>query len=70
MCMANAYVKQNSHERLIVEEIASLRIEGDKLHLKPLFGEEKCIQGRITEIDFMSSRIVIEQKPGEDRKRE
>jgi predicted RNA-binding protein len=66
MCLANAYLKKGSHEELIVKEVASLRTEGDELHLKSLFGEEKSIKGKIKEIDFINSHILLEQESTEE----
>jgi len=68
--MASAYLKRGSEKELILEEVAALRCEGDELHLKPLFGEEKCIKGKIREIDFLDSRILLEQIPTKEGKRE
>jgi predicted RNA-binding protein len=30
------------------------------IELETLFGERKAIQGKVTEIDFMNSRVTIE----------
>ena len=58
MCLAAAYQGAESDEP-ILKEIAHLNINGDKIELETLFGERKVIQGKLTEIDFMKSRIVI-----------
>ena len=58
MCLAAAYQGVESDEP-ILKEIAHLNINGDKIELETLFGERKVIQGKLTEIDFMKSRIVI-----------
>ena len=62
MCLAKAYVGGNGEEGLLMDEIASLQIEDGKLRLKTLFGEEKVVEASIREIDFMGSRIVLENK--------
>jgi predicted RNA-binding protein len=68
--MANAYLKRSSENRLVLEDVATLRCERDELYLKPLFGDEKCIKGKVIEIDFIDSRILLEQESTEEGKRE
>jgi predicted RNA-binding protein len=60
MCLAAAYIGEGS-EQPIMQEIARLRIDGDMIEIETLFGEGKVIQGRVAEIDFMKSRVVIEE---------
>jgi predicted RNA-binding protein len=68
--MANAYLKRGTEKTLILKDVATLRCEGDELYLKPLFGGEKRIRGRIREIDFLDSRILFEQELTEEGNRE
>ena len=58
MCLAKAYF---GSDELVLEDIAKLKIDGNKISLRTLFGEEKEIEGRLKEIDFQGARIVIEQ---------
>jgi len=60
MCLSKVYVDKGDKEELLKEEIASLKIEGKKLLLKTLFGEEKEIEARIRQIDFMTHSIFLE----------
>ena len=61
MCLAKVYLTGKNGESLM-EDIAHLRVDGEQVHLKTLFGEEMVINGRILEIDFSSSKITIDQK--------
>jgi predicted RNA-binding protein len=61
--MANAYLINSSGRELLLEGVAFIRCEGEELCLRPLFGEETCIRGKIREIDFTNSRILLEQEP-------
>ena len=45
----------------IAAETEALRIDGDTIEIETLFGEGKIVQGRVAEIDFMKSRVVIEE---------
>ena len=60
MCLAKAYVGVNNEKELLMEEIASLKAKDGKLLVTTLFGEQKEIEARIREIDFMASSIILE----------
>ena len=59
MCLSKAYVDKNDNRELLVEEVACVEVEGDKLLLRTLFGEQKEIWANIREIDFLSHSIVL-----------
>ncbi len=61
MCLAAAYQSTES-DQPILQEIAHVRIDGNEVELETLFGDKKVLQGRIHEIDFMNSKLIIEQK--------
>jgi len=62
MCLAAAYQNGDS-DTPVLRDIARVSIDGDKVELETLFGERKVLQGRLTEIDFTKSRVVIESVP-------
>lgn len=62
MCLAAAY-RGTESDQPILQEIAHVRIDGNRVELKTLFGERKVLQGKIHEIDFMSSKLIIETPP-------
>lgn len=59
MCLGKVYQAEESDEPLL-ESIAYLRLEGDQVELETLFGEKRVFQGRLREIDFMRSRIILQ----------
>lgn len=61
MCLGKAYVVGNGQEELILESVALVQIQGTKLRLSTLFGEEKEIAANLREIDFENSRIILER---------
>jgi predicted RNA-binding protein len=61
MCLSKAYVETGGQRELLMEEVASLGFDKDKLRLKTLFGEEKEIAANIKEIDFMTHAIILEK---------
>jgi len=60
MCLSKAYVDRDGKRELLIEEIASLNIENDKLLFKTLFGEQKEVEASIRQIDFMTHSIILE----------
>ena len=59
MCLASAYF-DNENGQLILKDIAHLKFNGDNVELETLFGEGKSVQGRVVEVDFFSSKIILE----------
>ena len=58
MCLATAY-KGKESEQPILQEIAHVRLEDDRVEMENLFGEKKVVQGKLQEIDFMNSKLFI-----------
>ena len=65
MCLAKAFVN-NSSGQPVFQDIARLRINGEKVELETLFGEEKVMTGRVVEIDFAVSKILIKKSDAND----
>ena len=61
MCLAKAYIGKKEENDLVMEEIASIKVENGKLLVTSLFGEQKEVAARIREIDFKSSDIILEK---------
>lgn len=61
MCLSKAYVARNGEPELVLAEVASLRVENERLLLSTLLGEQKEITARIREIDFLTHRITLEK---------
>ena len=60
MCLSKAYIDKNGSTELVMEEITSVKIEGDKLLFKTLFGEQKEVAANIRQVDFVSHSILLE----------
>ena len=60
MCLATAYLNKGGDEP-ILRDIAHVRFHGDRVELETLFGEEKVIPGRVLEVDFSTSKIIMDQ---------
>jgi len=58
MCLAKAFVNNWSGQP-VFQDIARMRVNGNRVELETLFGEEKVVPGRVIEIDFTASRILV-----------
>ncbi len=45
----------------ILEDVAYMIIDGDRLEVETLFGERRILQGRVHQIDFLKSRVQLEK---------
>jgi predicted RNA-binding protein len=59
MCMASVWIKKNRGEENLLKEVAFIRSKGKKLILSTLLGEEKSVEAKIEEIDFMNSKVLL-----------
>ena len=58
MCLAKLYREGKSDEP-ILEDIAYVRLGGEQTELQTLLGESNVLHGKVQEIDFMDSKIII-----------
>lgn len=61
MCEANAYVKNNGSEELLLEYVDRITPDEDMLILENIFGQRKTIKGKIVKMALVEHRIVIER---------
>ena len=61
MCLATAYLNTADSEP-ILQDIARMRFDGDHVEMEALLGEEKVILGRVLEIDFLASKVIVERR--------
>ena len=64
MCLSKAYLRKNGGRELLMEQVTSVDITDDKLVLKTLFGEQKEIVGKLRQVDFVASAIILEKVAG------
>ena len=66
MCLAKAYLNKWGDEP-VLQDIAHMRLRGERVELETLLGEEKVIPGRVVEVDFATSRILLDEHREPDR---
>jgi len=60
VCLARVYEVAKEGEP-IVEDIAYMIIEGNRVEIETLFGERRVFQGKVRQIDFLKSQIQLEK---------
>jgi len=61
MCLAKMYQATES-DKPILEDIAYMIIDGDRVEVETLFGERKVFQGKVRQVDFLKSRVELEKR--------
>jgi predicted RNA-binding protein len=60
MCEAHAYMLQDEKEKLVLEHVDLVELEGEQARLVNIFGEQKTINGRLKFYDNSKGKIVFE----------
>jgi predicted RNA-binding protein len=60
MCLAKVYGATESDKPLL-EDIAYMVIDGERVEVETLFGERKVFQGKVRRVDFVKSRVQLER---------
>lgn len=66
MCLAKAYLNKWGDEP-VLQDIAHMRLHRERVELETLLGEEKVIPGRVVEVDFATSRILLDEHRKADK---
>ncbi len=61
MCESKVYLATETGEELVLDDVTSIRPDGDGYTLVSLFGQQLHVRGRIREIDLLKHRVVLEQ---------
>jgi predicted RNA-binding protein len=59
MCLSKAYIVKDGKKEFVMTDIASVKVDGDKLVLSSLFGEKKLFSANILEIDFTANTLKL-----------
>ena len=60
MCLAKVYEEAQDDEP-VLEDVAHLTVDGDRVEVETLFGERRAFQGKVRYIDFLKSRVQLSQ---------
>jgi predicted RNA-binding protein len=62
MCESNAYVLREGHEEIVMENVDSLKVVGETVILKSIFGEETTVRAGLLELHLSAHRILLEPR--------
>lgn len=62
MCQSRLVTVRDGEERVLMEDVVTVRPEGDGLVVEDLYGNSRRIRGRIKELQLMDHRILVEEQ--------
>lgn len=62
MCEANAYLRKDGVDEIFMEMVDRVTPREDGLVLEDIFGRQKMIKARITELALVDHRIILEEE--------
>jgi predicted RNA-binding protein len=62
MCEANAYLRKDGKDEMLMEMVDKVTPQEDGLVLEDIFGRRKVVKARITELALVEHRIVLEKE--------
>jgi len=66
MCLAAAYLGRDSRQP-VLRDVDYMQVKDDGVELVTLLGEARFIPGRVLEIDFSTSKIILESSTEQDK---
>ena len=64
MCQSNVYVRKGDKEALLMEDVATIEVEGSHVHLKDIVGNEKSLHARLAMANLVDHAILLEPVSG------
>lgn len=61
MCELNAYIQEDGIEMLFIEGVNEISVEGSRVILRNLFGEEKVFEGILKELSLSRHKILLQK---------
>ena len=61
MCESSVVLRSPDGERVLMENVTRIVVDGTTLHLTGIFGERKSIKGRFAELDLDGHRLYVEE---------
>jgi len=69
MCQLSAYLVRSGQEELLLEDVALVEIEGEKVFLTTLFQQREAIDARIQVVDLVRNRLLLGASDSEEIKK-
>lgn len=62
MCEANAYLRKDGKEELLLEMVDKVIPQEEGLVLEDIFGRRKIVKARIAELALVDHKIILEKE--------
>ncbi len=62
MCEANAYIRKDGNEELLLEMVDKVLPHEEGLVLEDIFGRRKIVKARIAELALVDHKIILEKE--------
>jgi predicted RNA-binding protein len=59
MCEAVVFLNRGGDLEKVMDDVVELKPEGDKILLVDVFGEQKLVSARISEVELMDHRVIL-----------
>lgn len=61
MCEAVVFLDKGGDLEKVMDDVVELKPEGERLLLVDVFGEQKLVSARISEVELMDHRIILRE---------
>ncbi len=62
MCEAKVFIEKEGKLEDFMENVVTIKPEGDKLLLVDLFGEQKFVDAEVKEIKLLEHQVILREK--------
>lgn len=59
MCELTVYLLENEHEEKIMEDVATITPEGERLVLTDLLGQQQIVEAKIKELRLLEHKVYL-----------
>ncbi|MDD5747864.1 MAG: CooT family nickel-binding protein [Actinomycetota bacterium] len=59
MCEASVYTVRDGERNLVMENVVSIRPEGEKVILVDIFGDQKVLAAKIEKVDLLEHEVIL-----------
>ena len=62
MCESSVYIREDDEEILFFDSADVVRVDGNRVYMRNLFGEEKYYEGELEEVLLSKHKIILRAK--------
>lgn len=59
MCELAVYLLEDGEEKMLMEDVASIKPEGDRLVLTDLLGQQEIVEAKIKELKLLEHKVFL-----------